>query len=87
MPLFLVLLAAIAAPAAVGGLVLCAALGEVSLIDVQFFPDDEPSPLTVVSSPAPAIADDGSVDDGSDSLTATVPPGFTIEVVRPYGMC
>ena len=50
-PLFLVLLAAIAAPAAVGGLVVWSAVGEVPLIDVQFFPDDEPSPLTVVSSP------------------------------------
>ena len=87
MPLFLVLLAAIAAPAAAGGLGRGAALGDAPLIAAQYCPPDDPSPLRVVSAPAPAIADDGSVDDGSDSLTATVPPGFTIEVVRPYGMC
>lgn len=74
-PLFLVLLAAVALSGGLGGLVVWSAVGEVPLIDVQFFPDDDPPPLEVVSLPTPAVG------DGSDSLTATVPAGFTIEVV------
>ncbi len=71
-PLFLVLIVAVAPPAAVGGLVVWAAVGEVPLIDVQFFPDDAPA------TPSPTLA---AVDDGPDSLSVTVPPGFTTEVV------
>jgi len=85
-PLFLVLLAAVAASAAVGGLALWAAVGEVPLIDVQFFPDDDPpppaaTPAVVDDDPPPPTATPAVVDDGSDSLTVTVPPGFTTEIV------
>ncbi len=73
-PLLVVLLVLIAPPAAIAGLFLWAAVGDVPFVNVQLFPDEGSTEMPTASPPAIDQSESGD-------LAVTVPPGFTVEVV------